>query len=371
MKVFFSWSGDYSLAVAKALNDLIAQGLKAVRPFFSPNITRGVPWGPRLMAALQTTRYGIVCLTPDNLDSLWMNFEVGALFRAKGSLVWTFLHNVEPENVPGPLKQFQSTISTENDVLELLKTMNNRIGKTSRMPLNQLEQNFKRAWPIMEKKLKAAEKKFGKPLLSRASFGKGADVEEVRTFVGDWRSIRMEGVRALTNREPIRSLDLLAVYNADSMGDIADDLIDRRGVKIRICLANTFDAPLNDVYRRLYQGKKRKQLCDATRESIQKLLGPCTLKVNSSGDITVSGIRKPPRAQFEIRLTDQRITFGYFRLNGVATIMPLDMKTKQKPAPVAWLLDKNTSPMTFKHYLMQYEKMFEEALCIYPPKRRR
>jgi hypothetical protein len=370
MKVFLSWSGEHSRMVADALNELLPRMIQAIEPFYSPKIEKGKKWSSEIHRALQATRFGIVCLTPDNLNSPWIHYEVGALSKTKGALIWTFLHNLDPGDLSRPLSEFQHTAATKHDVLELLKRINAQLGKVRGKPVEGriLEDNFESAWPQMEKSLKAAERKSGKPSLTKASFGELARVEEVKTFVGDWHAITIDGVHKLASRKPIRSIDLLSVYRAGPISEISDDLRERDRAKVRICLANMFDAKLADVYRRLYLKKTTRQLRDATRESIQKLLGPCTLKVNNAGDIRVTGVARPPKAKYDIRLTSQRITFGYFRVNEVASIMPLDMKTDQKPAPVAWLLDKEAALATFKHYLMQYDKMFEEALSIYSSK---
>jgi hypothetical protein len=190
----------------------------------------------------------------------------------------------------------------------------------------------------------------------------------VRTFVGDWYAITVNGVHRLASWKRVRSIDLLSVYRAGPGANIIPNIEDSGRVKIRICLANMFDTKLVAVYQRLYRQRTSKQLRDGLVESIQKLLGPCKIKVNGAKDIRVIDVERPGKAEFDVRLTSQRITFGYFRANEVASIMPLDMKTKQKPAPVAWLLDKAGAPLTFDHYLKQYQMMFDEAMPIYVSK---
>ncbi|HMG74007.1 MAG TPA: TIR domain-containing protein [Pyrinomonadaceae bacterium] len=367
MKVFLSWSGDHSRAVADALNELLPRVIRTIEPFYSPKIEKGKKWSSEIQSALKATRFGIVCLTPDNLNSPWLHYEAGALSKTQGALLWTFLHKVKHEDVPSPLGEFQHTVARKDEVLDLLKTINAQLKKATRRPLNDrlLTEKFERDWPQMEKRLEAAERKFAKPYLTLPSFGDLTIVEEVKTFVGDWHAITVDGVHKLASWKPVRSIDLLAVYRA---GPIVIGNLSR--AKVRICLANMFDAKLVEIYQRLYREKTSKQLRDALVESIQKLLGPCKIRATSAKDIRVTDLERPETAEYDVRLTNQRITFGYFRANEVASIMPLDMKTFQKPAPVAWLLDKAGAPLTFKHYLKQYEMMFEEALPIYVSKSR-
>ena len=57
--------------------------------FLSAGIEKGALWFGELTSNLQKAKAGVVCLTPQNLLSPWMHFEVGALFsrrkHSKGS----------------------------------------------------------------------------------------------------------------------------------------------------------------------------------------------------------------------------------------------------------------------------------------------
>jgi hypothetical protein len=85
-----------------------------------------------------------------------------------------------------------------------------------------------------------------------------------------------------------------------------------------------------------------------------------------NGRVSVVNVH-PPRAKYEIRLTPQRITYSFYRIDDVAFLVPLDMKRAQNPAPLAWALAKDTAPRAFAHYLQEYETMFSEAIQVYPP----
>jgi hypothetical protein len=159
MKIFISWSGARSRAIAEALNDWLRRVIQAVRPFYSPEIEKGAKWSGEIDAALEGTQFGIVCLTPDNLASTWIHYEVGALSKTKDALIWTFLHGLTPGDVPPPLGKFQHTVAEKDDVLRLLKTINVRIAEVGGDPLPEriLEDNFELFWPRLEERLKAAE----------------------------------------------------------------------------------------------------------------------------------------------------------------------------------------------------------------------
>lgn len=60
MKIFLSWSGHHSKAVAEALNVWLKRVIQAVKPFYSPEIEKGAKWSTELDAVLEGTRLGII-----------------------------------------------------------------------------------------------------------------------------------------------------------------------------------------------------------------------------------------------------------------------------------------------------------------------
>lgn len=158
MKIFLSWSGIRSRAVAEALNDWLPRVIQAVRPFFSPEIEKGANWSNEIDRALEGTRFGIVCLTSDNLTSEWIHYETGALSKTPDALVWTFLLDVDKGDVKPPLGKFQHTAAQLDDVRELVRTINRRLKDAGGTPLGDrmLEETFDDLWPRLQTQLEAA-----------------------------------------------------------------------------------------------------------------------------------------------------------------------------------------------------------------------
>jgi hypothetical protein len=129
MKIFLSWSGETSHRVAGALHCWLPYILQSLRPFISStDISKGARWGDTLAAELQDTQYGIICITPYNIRKPWMNFEAGALSKiVDRSYVSPFLFRVERSSITGPLSQFQSTLYSEEDVFNLISSINSRL----------------------------------------------------------------------------------------------------------------------------------------------------------------------------------------------------------------------------------------------------
>lgn len=160
MKIFISWSGKRSRAVAEALNEYLKRVIQAVKPFYSPDIEKGAKWGNEIDNALEGTKFGIICLTPDNLHSTWVHYEAGALSKTPDAKIWTFLHGLGYGDVPPPLGKFQHTVAEKDDVLKLLQSINARLADVGLEPLGEqfLEENFNLFWGLLEKQLKEAEK---------------------------------------------------------------------------------------------------------------------------------------------------------------------------------------------------------------------
>lgn len=156
MKVFISWSGERSKAIAEALHYWLPTIIQNLEPWMSEHdIDKGTRGLPAIAQQLEETQFGIICLTPENLNAPWLLFEAGALSKSQDqSRVWTFLYQMEHTDVHGPLAQFQHTKAERKDIRELLRVVNVAQGS----PLisePQLEVAFTRGWQDLEQRLQA------------------------------------------------------------------------------------------------------------------------------------------------------------------------------------------------------------------------
>src|SRR5437868_186766 len=92
MRVFISWSGPRSKAVAELLKTWIRCVVQATQPWISSrDIDRGAQWFPEISEQLKETEIGIFCLTQANKERPWILFEAGALSKGRTtSRVCTF-----------------------------------------------------------------------------------------------------------------------------------------------------------------------------------------------------------------------------------------------------------------------------------------
>lgn len=191
-------------------------------------------------------------------------------------------------------------------------------------------------------------------------------IEEVSTLVGDFRTMLNDGIARLAADERVQQIDILVAYRVGDIRRVLDDFRKRPGGRLRVCFADMWDDELLKVYQRKYTDRNAHYIRSALHESIQGLLGPCDLEVKNGSVVGVTNVREVPQAHYEVRLTSQRLTYSFFRVDRVAFVIPLDMKTDQNPAPVAWAVAQDTAPRTYQHYLEEFSRMLAEARCVYP-----
>ncbi len=156
MKVFLSWSGSRSKRVAEILRDWLQYLIHDIEPWMSSeDIGKGKRWSPEIAQALEDAKVGVICLTKENLNRPWLLFEAGALSKIiRNSLVCTFLLDLEQTEIgsDNPLSQFQATKNSKEDILALIKTINEANGK-EKLDDKILVPTFEKWWPELEMKL--------------------------------------------------------------------------------------------------------------------------------------------------------------------------------------------------------------------------
>jgi len=158
MKVFISWSGDRSRMLANSLHGWLTFVINAVEPWMSSNdINPGTRWGAELAGELEKTRYGIICVTADNMNAPWLLFESGALSKqVEKARVVPLLLGIKPSDIEGPLAQFQSIQANEEGMQKLLAGINLTVfeGKERGLDEIMLNEAFNLWWPKLNESIK-------------------------------------------------------------------------------------------------------------------------------------------------------------------------------------------------------------------------
>ncbi|GAA5229898.1 toll/interleukin-1 receptor domain-containing protein [Arthrobacter cryoconiti] len=149
MKIFISWSGVTSRAVAEALSGWLPKVIQGVEPFVSAkDIDKGANWTVELSRELESAQYGIICLAPDNLLSPWLNYETGAITKSVDSRVAPVLFNVSKDEVRPPMAQLQLTSIDVEEFELLMMSVNKAAG--SRLRDDQVKEAVAVWWPSLE-----------------------------------------------------------------------------------------------------------------------------------------------------------------------------------------------------------------------------
>lgn len=157
MKVFISWSGKQSKAVANALRAWLPAVTPGSQPWVSGvDIRPGDRWFPTLMEQLESTEFSIICLTPDNLRSPWLYFEAGAIAaRHRDAKVCGFLTGISPSQIPGPFAQFQCVQADAAGAWSLVQAINGSFTNKT-YDERQVDAWFTASWPRLRENLKEA-----------------------------------------------------------------------------------------------------------------------------------------------------------------------------------------------------------------------
>ncbi len=151
LKVFITWSGEKSKAVAVALRDWLPLVIQSIDPWMSEeDMRKGVIWRSKLAEQLRDTNVGIICLTPENLDAGYILFEAGALSKlAEESYVCTYLINLNKGDIGGPLSSFQHTVADKDDTKKMIRTINEAL-KENALTETQVDRLFEKWWPDLD-----------------------------------------------------------------------------------------------------------------------------------------------------------------------------------------------------------------------------
>jgi len=156
MKILISWSGSKSKVMAEALRDWIPDVMQACEPWISSeDIDPGARWSSDLAKQLDEIQFGIICLTPENLNSPWIHFEAGAISKKLNdkARVCPYLLGIELTDITGPLTQFQAVIANRDDTNKLMQAINRALGNVA-LPDERFNRAFDTQWPRLDEILK-------------------------------------------------------------------------------------------------------------------------------------------------------------------------------------------------------------------------
>lgn len=171
MKIFISWSGQHSLGVATALKEWLPLLFPDIKLFVSSeDIRKGKRWAAEVSKELESSHFGIVCLTPDNTEAPWLLFESGALSKSvKEASVYTLLFGgLRPTDIEGPLSHFQHTVFEKDDFFKLIQSIN-EAHLEAKQEGTRLKKIFEKFWDEIEGNVSKLLKAGAKPEKKRTA----------------------------------------------------------------------------------------------------------------------------------------------------------------------------------------------------------
>lgn len=153
--IFLGWAGDKSRALAEALREWLPAIFRVIDPWVSTHdIYKGARWMSELDKVLQNAHLGIFCLTPDNLESRWIHYELGRFSQGLGQkFVCILLFGVDPVVLKYPIAEFQWTTTEKDELRKLIHTINSSLGDYA-IAISELDHFFDVCWPFLEGRLK-------------------------------------------------------------------------------------------------------------------------------------------------------------------------------------------------------------------------
>ena len=224
MKVFISWSGVISHEIAEALNEWLPCVLQEVKPFLSSeHIHKGAPWFEEIGEQLGETSFGILCLTPHNLESSWILFEAGALSKqvTNKTRVIPLVLGLSPSDLKPPLSNFNGATISKGELHKLIRSLNDGLNEKA-LDKSKLDIIFEKWWPDLETKLKQAEES-----LDRAKAGNLASPPSRTTE--DMLGELLELTRNIAQRQDVSSYDAI-LYPPRGLGLRGAETVLSRGV---------------------------------------------------------------------------------------------------------------------------------------------
>lgn len=146
MKIFLSWSGEESRKLAAVFRDWIATVIQSAEPWMSEeDIRKGQRWSSELTQRLAEDGYGIIFVTPMNLERPWLMFEAGALAKSLENRVSPLLFGLNKSDLANnPLNMFQATDFTKAEVKRLAQSIAST--EASRISEQVIDQSVEAFW---------------------------------------------------------------------------------------------------------------------------------------------------------------------------------------------------------------------------------
>jgi hypothetical protein len=169
MKLFISWSQDFSMEVAKALETFITSVLQNAEPWMSTSkLKPGDAWKREIFENLQGVNTGMLVVTKENFLKPWLLFEAGAI--SKGDIsnkIIVFLVDLTVDELGDPLQTYQTCDRSRDSMWKMIEGIN-RPGQQGAVPSERIRSTFVLHHEEFIRRLEEIETKFKKDEAEKA-----------------------------------------------------------------------------------------------------------------------------------------------------------------------------------------------------------
>lgn len=155
MNVFMCWAGNGSKELATLMRDFLPVVVQECDPWMSEHdIFAGQPWDAELETALKAANFGVLCITPQNMQNAYLHYEAGAIANQVGErnrVCPLLLGGLQATQLAQPLGRFQCKPADRQGIWGLVQSLNT----IAKKPINEphLRMAFDGQWPTLQKNI--------------------------------------------------------------------------------------------------------------------------------------------------------------------------------------------------------------------------
>lgn len=150
--IFLSWSGEESKKIAKKLKEELLYFFdNRIDVFFSAaDIPSGTEWFAKIKTELQKCQVGILCITKENFDSPWINFESGAMIACNIDVI-PVLFGASRLSYKSPMDSINNITFEKEEFCKFMQNLNKELGAI--IPQDTIEKKARQLFSSLKGKI--------------------------------------------------------------------------------------------------------------------------------------------------------------------------------------------------------------------------
>lgn len=157
-KVFISWSQDRSKYIAETVQWWLRQVVQASDPWVSStDIDAGTRSMNEIEISLANTKFGIICVTPENVERPWLNYEAGALSKQVDEVATRVIPLLfdfaDKADITTPVGQFHAVLADKSGFEQIAQSLNKCLAPELQRSAEDVRSAHEAFWDQLESRL--------------------------------------------------------------------------------------------------------------------------------------------------------------------------------------------------------------------------